>query len=366
MHDYTGLDDTIFSLLPGLLLDWYDHSRRDLPWRARPGHAADPYHIWLSEIMLQQTTVEAVIPYYKAFLRKFPSLEALAQAPQEEVLLMWAGLGYYARARHLHMCAQRILEDFGGHFPEDETVLLKLPGIGLYTAGAIASIAFNRPAVALDGNAYRILARVFGVETPLPKAAKQLRSYAERLLPLPNISHARYGDLAQAFMDLGSAICRPKNPQCRMCPWQEFCQAYVQDRVLELPRKRKAGCRPTRYGVAFVARSADGSWLVRTRPPRGLLGGMTEVPTTVWGLSPASGEKYDPPFPGAWQRVEESVEHIFSHFRLILTVYKIEVVSMQEPPLKMRWVQDTQMKNEAFPSVMNKVLRCAFPSGIDV
>ncbi len=351
--------------LPILLLKWYDHYRRDLPWRAVPGAVADPYHVWLSEIMLQQTTVETVTPYYSAFLRKFPTLHALAGAPQEQVLMLWAGLGYYARARNLHACARHVMEDYGGVFPQDEATLLKLPGIGPYTAGAIAAIAFNRRAVALDGNAYRILARVFAVETPLPKAASQLRVHAEQILPQYGSPEARFGDLAQAFMDLGSGICRVKNPLCDQCPWKGFCLAYQQGRVLDLPKKAKTLSKPIRYGVAFVAKRSDGALLVRTRPAQGLLGGMTEVPTSEWRSEPLTEALYLPPFSGDWHRVHENVEHIFSHFRLILTIFKTKAPLTQEPPPKARWVAQGDIEKEAFPSVMSKVLRRAFPSGID-
>jgi A/G-specific adenine glycosylase len=316
--------------------------------------------------MLQQTTVETVTPYYTAFLKRFPTLSALARAPQEEILTLWAGLGYYARARNLHACAQLIMKDYEGIFPQDEATLLQLPGIGPYTAGALGAIAFNRRTVALDGNAYRILARLFGVETPLPKAARLLRVFAERLLPQYDSLEARFGDLAQAFMDLGSAVCRPKNPLCDACPWQEFCHAYQHDRVLDFPKKAKTACKPIRYGAAFVAEREDGALLVRTRPVQGLLGGMTEVPTSEWTSSPLPENIYLPPFSGEWHRVGKNIEHIFSHFRLILIVFKTKTSLTQEPPLKARWVTQEALAKEAFPSVMSKVLRCAFPSGIDI
>jgi A/G-specific adenine glycosylase len=259
------------------LLAWYDRHRRDLPWRAAPGLTMDPYRVWLSEIMLQQTTVKAVGPYYARFLARFPTIVALAQAELDDVLKLWAGLGYYARARNLHGCARMVVERHNGHFPDSEAALRELPGIGDYTAAAIAAIAFDKPAAPVDGNIERVVARLHAVEQELPGAKPRIRQLAAALTPL-----RRAGDFAQAMMDLGSTICTPKQPACALCPWTDACAARKRGDAETFPRKAPKSSGKLRRGAAFVVVRADGRVLLRTRAARGLLGGMTEVPNSVW------------------------------------------------------------------------------------
>jgi A/G-specific adenine glycosylase len=261
---------------PTDLLAWYDLHHRKLPWRAPPGQRADPYRVWLSEIMLQQTTVKMVAPYYARFLARWPDLAALAAAPLDDILKNWAGLGYYARARNLHACARVVAERHGGEFPASEAELRALPGIGAYTAAAIAAIAFEAFATPVDGNIERVIARLYAVETPLPAAKPEISRLARALTP-----PRRAGDFAQAMMDLGATICTPKNPTCALCPWNQCCVAQAQGEAETYPRRVPKREGDLRRGAAFVARRADGFILMRTRPEKGLLGGMTEVPTTA-------------------------------------------------------------------------------------
>ena len=259
------------------LLAWYDRERRDLPWRTPPGGTADPYRVWLSEIMLQQTTVKAVAPYFAAFLARWPTVEALARAPRADVLSAWAGLGYYSRAHRLHECAGIVAGKLGGRFPEDPHALEQLPGIGPYTAAAIAAIAFGARAMPVDGNVERVVARLFQVETPLPAAKPELRALAETLTP-----RSRTGDFAQAMMDLGATICTPRRPSCMLCPLARACLAHQEGCAAQLPVRTRRPEKPLRHGVAFVALSERGQVLLRRRPDKGLLAGMMEVPSTEW------------------------------------------------------------------------------------
>ncbi len=259
------------------LLTWYDAARRELPWRANPGAAPDPYRVWLSEVMLQQTTVKAVIPYFEAFVSRWPTVQALAAAPRDEVLAAWAGLGYYSRARNLHACAQAVAE---GGFPAEEAALRSLPGIGAYTAGAIAAIAFDLPAAAVDGNAERVIARLSALAEPLPSAKPRLRALAASLVP-----NRRPGDYAQALMDLGATVCTPRTPSCQACPVGSYCAACAEGEPERYPVKPRKTARPTRHGDAFVVvsgRTGATHILLRRRPDKGLLGGMMEVPCTEW------------------------------------------------------------------------------------
>ena len=260
---------------PGDLLAWYDRHRRVLPWRAKPGEAIDPYRVWLSEIMLQQTTVKTVGPYFARFVARWPDVGALAAAPLDDVLRLWAGLGYYARARNLHACARAVAER--GGFPRTEAELTTLPGIGRYTAAAIAAIAFDDHAVPVDGNVERVVTRLFAIEEELPAAKPEIQRLAQTLAP-----DARAGDFAQAMMDLGATICTPVKPACVLCPWMEDCAARRRGDPQTFPRKAPKREGKLRRGAAFVAVRADGCVLLRSRPPKGLLGGMTEVPTTDW------------------------------------------------------------------------------------
>ncbi|MBS7542377.1 A/G-specific adenine glycosylase [Ancylobacter oerskovii] len=336
---------------PRALLRWYDRHRRELPWRAAPGTRQDSYRVFLSEIMLQQTTVVTVRPYYAAFLARWPTVAALAAAKLEEVLSAWAGLGYYARARNLHACARAVADAHGGVFPDTEAGLLALPGIGPYTAAAIASIAHERRAAPVDGNWERVVARLFAVEEALPKARKRLRALAETLLP-----DARFGDFAQAMMDLGATVCTPRKPACILCPWRGSCVAQAQGNPEAYPVKAAKAARPTRRGVAFLAVRADGAVLVRSRPEKGLLGGMSEVPSTPW----LEGEPADPaahaPLAAPWQALNGTVGHVFSHFALELTVWRARVAAGTPAPAGHRWVKREGFEAEAFPSVMVKVL----------
>ncbi|MBI3673627.1 MAG: A/G-specific adenine glycosylase [Rhizobiales bacterium] len=259
------------------LLAWYDRHRRKLPWRALRGAVADPYHVWLSEIMLQQTTVAAVKGFYAAFLAKWPTLTDLASASLDDVLRAWAGLGYYARARNLHACAKMVTAEWGGRFPDTVAELGKLPGVGPYTAAAIAAIAFGRRLAAVDGNAERVIARLHAIATPLPAAKLEIRVRAQALVP-----ETRPGDFAQGLMDLGATVCTPRRPACPNCPWAEHCAARRCGNPETFPLKRPKPALPVRRGVAFWIERADGAVLLRRRPEKGLLGGMMEVPCARW------------------------------------------------------------------------------------
>mgnify|MGYP003644882691 FL=1 len=337
--------------LNALLLDWYDRHRRRLPWRAPPGGRAQPYHVWLSEIMLQQTTVATVGPYFRRFIDLWPTVRDLAAADLDAVLHAWQGLGYYARARNLHKCAQAVTERHGGVFPDTEEALLALPGIGAYTAAAIAAIAFDQPATPADGNFERVFARLYAVETPLPQAKPALRALAAALTP----AH-RPGDHAQAVMDLGATICTPRSPKCMACPWHEPCAARRLGIAGELPRKTPKKQKPTRRGIAFWAVTQDGSVLLRRRPESGLLGGMMEVPSSAWieaetTLPAVAGEA---PVKGAWRMLPGLVRHTFTHFHLELTVAAASV--SQQPVADGVWVPLDRLGEHALPTVMKKVV----------
>lgn len=261
------------------LLKWYDRHRRVLPWRAPAGTKSNPYHVWLSEIMLQQTVVAAVVPYFLKFIETWPRVEDLAAAAPEDVTGAWAGLGYYARARNLHRCAKAIVSDFKGEFPADRALLKTLPGIGEYTSGAIAAIAFDLPAAAMDGNVERVLARYFNVTTPLPDAKKELRVFAD---DLTRNRSDRPGDFAQAMMDLGATVCIPKSPRCGVCPLREACRAQKAGNAVELPVRREKKPKPKRQGFFYWIVSDQGRVLLHRRPEKGLLGGMIGVPVSAW------------------------------------------------------------------------------------
>jgi A/G-specific adenine glycosylase len=356
----------ISSPQPTDLLAWYDRHRRKLPWRAAPGRHADPYRVWLSEIMLQQTTVKAVGPYYTRFLARWPDIGALAAAPLGEVLKSWAGLGYYARARNLHACARAVVERHGGKFPATEASLRELPGIGAYTAAAIAAIAFDAPATPVDGNIERVIARLYAVEAALPAAKPEIFQHAAALTP-----QRRAGDFAQAMMDLGATICTPKTPACVLCPWNESCAARARGDAETFPRRIPKREGVLRRGAAFVARRADGFVLVRTRPAKGLLGGMTEVPTTEWlrDFDDRTALSTAPRFGAAkggravnWRRILGVVRHVFTHFPLELTVYTADVPARTTAPDGTRWVAISELGGEALPSLMRKVVAQALPS----
>ena len=353
---------------PALLLAWYDRHRRRLPWRAPPGERADPYRVWLSEIMLQQTTVKAVGPYYARFLARWPDIRALAAAPLEDVLKTWAGLGYYARARNLHACARVVVERHGGQIPASEEDLRDLPGIGAYTAAAIAAIAFDAPATPVDGNIERVIARLYAVDTPLPAAKPAIQKLATTLLgasragdekPRAGDEKSRAGDSAQALMDLGASICTPKRPACSLCPFVEVCAACRRGDQESFPRKAPKKSGELRRGAAFVVTRGD-ELLVRSRPEKGLLGGMTEVPGSDWRASQGDEAALEQaPRLGSvtrWHRKVGVVTHVFTHFPLELVVYTAQVPARARAPKEMRWVPIATLDGEALPNLMRKVI----------
>ena len=333
------------------LLDWYDRHRRDLPWRAKPGETIDPYRVWLSEIMLQQTTVKTVAPYFLDFLKRWPSVADLASADRDDVLRAWAGLGYYARARNLHACAKTVAARHDGSFPTTEEELLELPGIGAYTAAAIAAIAFDRAAMPVDGNVERVVARLFAIEEPLPRSKKRLAEVARGLTP-----KTRAGDFAQAMMDLGATICTPAKPRCILCPFAEPCRARARGIAEELPARDAKAERPTRRGVVYFATRPDGSVLLRQRPDEGLLGGMTELPTTEWRERPYAVDEMMSlaPAPAAWRTLPGMVRHTFTHFHLELTVMTARIAEPRG--LDGFWIAVERLGGEALPSVMRKAV----------
>ena len=335
------------------VLAWYDRHRRILPWRAGPGQTPDPYKVWLSEIMLQQTTVKTVAPYFLRFVQQWPTVQNLAAAPLQDVLKGWAGLGYYARARNLHACAQAVVERHGGKFPAGESELLTLPGIGAYTAAAIAAIVFDRPVVPVDGNIERVVTRLFAIEESLPASKPAIRQLAQTLTPA-----TRAGDFAQALMDLGASICSPQRPACALCPLNEGCEARRRGDPEIFPVKTPKREGKLRRGAAFFALRADGMVLVRARPTKGLLGGMTEVPTTEWSADfGESAALEDAPFAdAAWKRLRGKVTHVFTHFPLELSVYAAQVPAKARAPKGARWVPLAELSGEALPSLMRKVI----------
>jgi A/G-specific adenine glycosylase len=339
---------------PALLLEWYDRHRRKLPWRPLPGERADPYRVWLSEIMLQQTGVKTVGPYFEKFVARWPDVEALGRASLDDVLRMWAGLGYYSRARNLHACAVAVRRDHGGVFPGTEEGLRALPGIGPYTAATIAAIAFGRRTMPVDGNIERVVSRLFAVEEPLPQAKPRIQELAATLL-----GASRAGDSAQALMDLGSSICTPKKPACVLCPLNGDCLSRGRGDQETFPRKAPKKAGRLRRGAAFVVTRGD-SLLVRTRPEKGLLGGMTEVPNSDWLATQddKAALQQAPVLKGVarWHRKAGVVTHVFTHFPLELVVYTASMPLRSRAPDGMRWVPIATLKDEALQNVMRKVI----------
>ena len=345
----------------GALLDWYDLHARVLPWRLPPdesrrGVRPDPYLIWLSEVMLQQTTVVAVGPYFRNFVGRWPTVGALASAELDDVLTAWAGLGYYARARNLHRCARIVAFEFGEIFPDNEAALASLPGIGPYTAAAIAAIAFGQHATAVDGNIERVMARLFAVETPVPAAKGRLRALAAEMTPA-----VRTGDYTQALMDLGATVCTPKSPRCMLCPWQLRCAAFAEGIAEDLPRRAPKRKRPLRRGVAYWGVRPDGAVLLRRRPETGLLGGMMEVPSSDWrqgaDLDALTRNHAGAPLAAPWCALPGLVRHGFTHFELELRV--LRAVVKKVPEVEGRWVMPDAFDQVALPSLMRKVVRHA-------
>ncbi len=341
------------------LLDWYDHNARTLPWRISPeekvgGIQPDPYYVWLSEIMLQQTTVKTVIPYFEKFTSEWPTVELLAAADLDDVLTAWAGLGYYARARNLHKCAVYVTEDLQGRFPVYYDELLKLPGVGAYTAAAISSIVYDLPEAVIDGNVERVLSRLCNIETPLPDSRPEIREVAKKLTP----DH-RPGDYAQAVMDLGATVCTPKSPKCGNCPWEDDCVAKSLGTAADLPARLSKKPKETRRGYAFWAEYGGNVWL-RRRPDKGLLGGMMEVPSDEWAPSNSWDNIPAPRIPiiANWELLPGIVRHTFTHFHLELKIIRLdleEMINLQEG----EWCPVDKADSYALPTVMKKVFNHA-------
>ena len=334
------------------LLAWYDRHRRTLPWRAPPCSRPDPYRVWLSEIMLQQTTVATVGPYFDRFVARFPDIYILAAAPLDDVLHLWQGLGYYARARNLHACARTVVARHDGVFPDNFAGLRALPGIGDYTAAAIAAIAFDRPLAAVDGNVERVMARIFAERAPLPAAKPQLRGLAQQLVP-----PARAGDFAQAMMDLGATLCTPRRPRCVLCPWRTNCAAAAAGIADELPAFAPKPERPQRYGIAFWLERSDGAVMLRRRPEKGPLGGMIELPSTAWRDAPwcESEALRSAPAAPTWAKLPGTVTHGFTHFRLELALF----AGRTEETLPGIWATPAEFKDYAFPTLTTKLVNHA-------
>lgn len=331
-----------------------------MPWRVGPddrkaGQRPNPYHVWMSEVMLQQTTVAAVRDYFRRFTDRWPTVQALAAAEDADVMGEWAGLGYYARARNLLKCARAVVADHQGKFPTTYAGLLNLPGIGPYTAAAIASIAFDEPATVVDGNVERVMSRLFAVQIPLPRAKPELTELAARLTP-----QSRPGCHAQAVMDLGATICTPKSPACGICPLNMACAARDKGIQTDLPRKEPKKPKPVRLGHIYLGHRADGAWLLERRPDKGLLGGMLGWPGSDWGDAPMP----TPPAPANWQTTVGEVRHTFTHFHLILTVHVAEL-SLDSTPTHGFFVAPADFRPSDLPTVMRKAFdlaRTALPT----
>ena len=341
------------------LLDWYDANARELPWRAPPGEPlADPYHVWLSEIMLQQTTVPAVIPYFLKFLELWPSVQDLAAAEQEDVMREWAGLGYYARARNLHKCAKMVVEEHEGMFPQEQQELQKLPGIGEYTSGAISAIAFGQNASVVDGNVERVLARVHAVGEPLPTAKKQLKALAAAYFE----EGARPGDLAQAFMDLGSSVCTAKSPSCLLCPIRSFCEASSRNIAELLPKKEKKKPKPHKYGAVYWILNGKNQVLTEMRGEKGMLAGMRGLPTSDWIENKNNNSKLRQFSKVKTQEIKGFVTHSFTHFDLTLRIVTGHVHPDFTLEKHQKWVNLDEVASVGFPTLFKKVLKFTLTS----
>ncbi len=328
------------------LLAHYDVHARRLPWRAPPGaNAADPYRVWLSEVMLQQTTVAAVGPYFAKFTDRWPTVATLAAADDAAIMAAWAGLGYYARARNLLACARAVARDHGGTFPDTEEGLRALPGVGAYTAAAVAAIAFGRRAVVVDANVERVVARLFAIATPLPAARPEIRAATDRITP-----DARAGDFAQAMMDLGATVCTARNPACGICPLRQDCAAFRTADPAAFPVRSAKKAKPHRLGHGWWIERPDGHvWLVR-RPPKGLLGGMRALPSSDWSERPDAS----PPLPARWTPLMEPVAHIFTHFSLALTVHVAHVPQETLPPGEGEWWPLADIGEAGLPTLFRR------------
>jgi A/G-specific adenine glycosylase len=340
------------------LLSWYDAHHRQLPWRAPPGApSADPYRVWLSEIMLQQTTVATVGPYFNHFVERWPTVQALAAADRDDVLTAWAGLGYYARARNLHRCAEVVSADYNGAFPATEGELLKLPGIGPYTAAAVTAIAFGKRATVVDGNVERVVARLGAVDQPIPAAKSKLWALADELTP-----DARAGDYAQAMMDLGATVCRPRAPSCDVCPVNDTCAAFGTGEMERFPRRSPKKPKPVRAGTAFWICRDDGAVLLRRRPETGLLAGMIEVPSSPWEEVGEGAGHWRDHAPAAcdWRVLTGQVRHTFTHFHLELDVMEgqVRAEAISADPAHI-WADPADLGHLALPTLMKKVIKLA-------
>jgi len=335
------------SSVSGALLDWYDAHRRDLPWRAKPGEVVDPYRVWLSEVMLQQTTVAAVTPRFLAWTARWPDFASLAAADDADVMAAWAGLGYYARARNLVKAAKAVVTEHGGEFPGTEAELRALPGLGAYTAAAVAAIAFGERAVVVDANVERVVARLFAIQTPLPAARPAIRVAADSITP-----DTRAGDFAQAMMDLGSGICTTRAPKCLLCPIRAHCEGFAQGAPERLPVKAKKAAKPQRYGTIFWL-ERDGQVLLVRRPDKGLLGGMRAFPTGPWGEVAPGFE--DAPAQADWRMLDVTVAHGFTHFDLQLTL-AVATVEAHQPrvPTASKWWPIDELDTAGLPTVFAK------------
>jgi len=352
--------------ITGALLAWYDAGHRDLPWRPRDGSLGDPYHVWLSEVMLQQTTVAAVIPYYKTFLNLWPTLVDLAAANDGDVMTAWAGLGYYSRARNLLACARTVEAKYGGVFPGTVSEIKALPGCGPYTASAIAAIAFGVKTAAVDGNVERILARLMDDDTLLPQFKGKAQGLADGLASVD-----RPGDFVQASIELGALICRPKSPKCDVCPWGDWCQSRQAGTVIDRPKRPLKVERPKRYGLVYWVEQAQSHdqakvWVVR-RPPKGLLGGMLALPSPDWSVCDGPLPPEVPDGASAWDVtvMNAPVRHIFTHFSLELTVIRVSVPNATTDTEVCQafgdgqWQKTCNISAAGFPTVFKKVIKVA-------
>lgn len=342
------------------ILNWYDRHHRILPWRVTPiehtqGIRSDPYRVWLSEIMLQQTTVEAVKAYFNKFVALWPTVKSMAEASEDDILRAWAGLGYYSRARNLKKCADIIAANNNGEFPATAAELKELPGIGDYTSAAIAAIAFGEPAAVVDGNVERVISRLYAINTPLPAAKTQIRALMGQLTP-----NDRPGDFAQAVMDLGATICTPRRPACAICPVNDDCEALAHHDPETFPVKAPKAAKPVRTGAAFIAIADDGSVLLRKRKVEGLLAGMTEVPGSAWTARiDGDATVNSAPFRASWLPAG-IITHVFTHFELRLSVYSTRDIRKRND-IEGWWSAPSELEGEALPTVMKKAITAAIP-----
>jgi A/G-specific adenine glycosylase len=358
MGSFKPMDSRLAEAAAAALLEWYDRHARRMPWRVPPaarreGVRPDPYHVWLSEVMLQQTQVRTVEAYFRDFVSRWPTIHALAAAPADDLMKAWAGLGYYSRARNLRKCAEEVGLAMGGRFPETAEELRKLPGIGAYTSAAIAAIAFDEPIAVVDGNVERVVSRLWRIEQAMPGGKETVRGHVQAMLP-----HARPGDFAQAMMDLGATICSPRRPACALCPLSRSCAAAIAAVAQDYPRKEAKAQKPQRRGAAYVLVS-NGAVYLEKRPDKGLLGGMAGVPTTGWTVRAdgATGTAAAP-VKGNWRRAG-AVRHVFTHFELELEVWLLADAPKTRAPGW--WARLADLQGEALPTVMKKVIESAIP-----